>query len=104
MISYIDIEGRKIAFKTSVLAIRDFAYKKNMKFEQAFELIAKSEFEDIVSLWHSSIHTITGQEDVTEDQLWQWIDSEPEYMNKFMDAMVETMAKNLFSPVKNGQR
>ena len=98
MISYIEINERKLKFKTSILAIRDFARKKEVKFEEAFEIITKAGFEDIVSLWHSSICTIAEQEDITEDNLWQWIDDDEKVSGKLMDAMTETMPKNLFRP------
>jgi hypothetical protein len=98
VISYIQIKDRKLGFKTSVLAIRDFAHKKNVKFEDAFEIITNAGFEDIVSLWHSSISTVPGQDDITEDNIWQWVDEDENISNKLMEAVGETMPKNLFRP------
>jgi hypothetical protein len=105
MISFIDIKDRKIEFKTSIKAIHHYSSTKGIKFEDALKNLGKAGVEDTISLFHSSICTREGQGDVKESDIWDWIDEDEMLMKKFMDAMIETMPKNLFRPTtESGQK
>lgn len=105
MITYIEIKEKKIEFQTSVLAIRDFAFKRKITFEEAIKRFSnKMDFEDYISMFHSSIHTIKGQENITEDDVWQWINDDMNLMTAMMNALIESMPKNVFSPTQSGQK
>jgi hypothetical protein len=98
MISFIKVNDKDIKFKTSVLAIRHYAGKKKITFDEALNEIGKCGVEDVVKLFHSSVCTIEGQEAITEDDVWKWIDEDVTLMNDFLKAMMESTPKNLTAP------
>jgi len=105
MISIIKIGEKDVKFKTSVLAYKDFASKKDISFDEGLKLFGKNlSIEDTISLFHSSISTIKGQEDITLDNVWEWVDEDIGLMNKMLTAMVESTPKNVLSPMGSGQK
>jgi hypothetical protein len=101
MISYIQIGEKQIGFKTSILAIQHYACGKGIKFEEAINgFLKKMDFEEYFKIFHSSICTIEGQEEIKESDIWKWVDDDITLMQKLINAMMETLPKNLASPGK----
>lgn len=99
MISFVKIKDKELKFKTSVLAIRHFAGKKGITFDKALNDFGKDmSVEDLIGLFHSSLCTIEGQEEIKEDEVWKWIDDDVTLMNAMITAMVESNPKNLTAP------